>query len=372
MNKYILFLVVLTLVFCKHHHHEEKHEHEFKRKFHEHHPHFEFKKHHEFKKFDHKKFWKKFHHEDLETPKVDLAERRKEIAHKVNKLRTTWTAVEYVKDYTPLLGSLEGGDKLPEREFNKLGDLPENFDLREAYPNCESIKEIRDQANCGSCWAFGAAEAMSDRLCIKSGQTDQRRVSTQNLLACCYSCGFGCDGGYPSSAWNYWKSTGLVTGGLYGDKKTCQPYFLPPCDHHTHGSHGDCPESVETPDCKKTCDEGTGIDYSSDLIYGASAYSVSGEEKIMQDIYENGSVEASFTVYEDFLNYKSGIYQYVEGSSLGGHAIKMIGWGVENGVKYWICVNSWNEEWGEAGIFRILRGENECGIERSVNAGLPK
>ena len=65
----------------------------------------------------------------------------------------------------------------------------------------------------------------------------------------------------------------------------------------------------------------------------------------MQDIYENGSVEASFTVYEDFLNYKSGIYQYVSGNYLGSHAVKIIGWGEENGTKFWIIANSWNSRW---------------------------
>jgi len=89
----------------------------------------------------------------------------------------------------------------------------------------------------------------------------------------------------------------------------------------------------------------------------------------MQEIYDHGTVEASFTVYEDFLTYSSGIYQHASGSALGGIDVRIIGWGVENGVKYWLCVNSWNEEWGEKGLFRILRGSNECGIENSVNAG---
>ena len=51
---------------------------------------------------------------------------------------------------------------------------------------------------------------MSVRICIASGQTDQRRVSSQNLLACCSACGFGCDGGYPAYAWIYWKNTGIT------------------------------------------------------------------------------------------------------------------------------------------------------------------
>ena len=92
----------------------------------------------------------------------------------------------------------------------------------------------------------------------------------------------------------------------------------------------------------------------------------------MTEIYENGSIEVAFSVYEDFCEYKGGIYQHVTGSYLGGHAVKMIGWGVEDGVKYWIVANSWNEYWGEKGCFRIIRGEDECGIESECVTGLPK
>ena len=91
---------------------------------------------------------------------------------------------------------------------------------------------------------------------------------------------------------------------------------------------------------------------------------------MMQEIYDNGSIEASFTVYEDFVTYSSGVYQHVTGNSLGGHSIKIIGWGVENDVKYWLCANSWNAEWGDKGFFKIIRGTNECGLEKSVVAGL--
>ena len=92
----------------------------------------------------------------------------------------------------------------------------------------------------------------------------------------------------------------------------------------------------------------------------------------MSEIFENGSVSGIMTVYEDFLNYKSGIYQHITGSSIGGLNVRIIGWGIENGIKYWIVVNTWGKSWGENGFFRVLRGRNECGIENSVNAGLPK
>ena len=56
---------------------------------------------------------------------------------------------------------------------------------------------------------------------------------------------------------------------------------------------------------------------------------------------------------------------------LGGHSIKIIGWGVENNVKYWLIANSWGDSWGEKGYFRMLKGENECGIEDEADTGMP-
>ena len=83
-------------------------------------------------------------------------DRQREIAHKVNKLRTTWRAKAYDRNLKPTLGAILGFNDLPVRNILPRNDLPENFDLREAHPNCESLKEIRDQGECGSCWAFGA------------------------------------------------------------------------------------------------------------------------------------------------------------------------------------------------------------------------
>jgi len=92
----------------------------------------------------------------------------------------------------------------------------------------------------------------------------------------------------------------------------------------------------------------------------------------MTEIYTNGPVEAAFDVYADFPTYKSGVYQHVTGDYLGGHAIKILGWGTENGTPYWLVANSWNADWGDQGFFKILRGSDECGIEDGVVAGLPK
>ena len=45
-----------------------------------------------------------------------------------------------------------------------------------------------------------------------------------------------------------------------------------------------------------------------------------------------------------------GVYQHVTGGMLGGHAIKILGWGEENGTPYWLAANSWNSDWGDKGM----------------------
>ena len=64
-------------------------------------------------------------------------------------------------------------------------------------------------------------------------------------------------------------------------------------------------------------------------------------------------------VYEDLYNYKEGIYEYTAGDLIGGHAVRLLGWGhdEEDGHLYWICQNQWTDEWGEYGYFRIKAGE---------------
>merc|ERR1719444_644137 len=132
-----------------------------------------------------------------------------------------------------------------------------------------------------------------------------------------------------------------------------------------------CPSGeYPSPKCKSECSEsGYSGSYSSDKHKASRAYSVRGEQKIMQDLVTNGPMYVAFSVYGDFPTYKSGVYTHQSGSFLGGHAVTLVGYGTLDGTPYWKIKNSWNEAWGDGGHFLIKRGVNECGIEGSVNAG---
>ncbi|KAH6939150.1 hypothetical protein HPB50_016122 [Hyalomma asiaticum] len=272
----------------------------------------------------------------------------------INDLNTTWKAGRNFDENVPLsyIKGLMGvhpdskNYRLPIHYHEEIpDDLPDSFDAREHWSHCNSIHVIRDQSTCGSCWAFGATEAMSDRICIHTNGRVQVNISAEDLLTCCDSCGFGCDGGFPAAAWQYYKEEGIVTGGLYGTDDGCQPYHFPPCEHHTVGPLPNCTGIKPTPKCVRACREGYEKSYRKDKHYVKTAFCRG-----------------------------TGVYQKHSDDFLGGHAIRILGWGSENGVPYWLVANSWNQDWGDKGecYFKIRRGNNECGIEGDVNAGIPR
>lgn len=224
----------------------------------------------------------------------------------------------------------------------QVSAAPANWDWRKES-NC--VHPIRDQAQCGSCWAFAATEAFSDRFCIASKGAVDVVLSPQDMVSC-DTWDMGCNGGILPWAWSYLANTGVVSD-------SCMAY------KSADGA---------VPSCPKTCDDG-----SAKQKYKCAKNSIvnaQGETAIKAEVYANGPVETGFDVYEDFFNYKTGIYKYTSGSYAGGHAVKIIGWGEEEGVKYWICANSWGTKWGMEGFFNIEMGQ--CKIDSSTYACAPQ
>jgi len=227
--------------------------------------------------------------------------------------------------------------------------IPAAFDSRTQWPGC--VHRIRNQQQCGSCWAFAATEALSDRFAIQSSLAINVTLSPQDLVSCDNADGnMGCNGGYPIRAWVYMQTTGITTD-------ACYPYTS------GNGVTGNCLLPATA------CPSGSG---SVKYYNAASAYAIGTTVAAIQtEIQTNGPIEVAFDVYQDFFSYESGVYVHKTGSLAGGHAVKMIGWGTLNNVAYWTCANSWSVTWAALdGFFLIKRGVDECGIESGAVAGL--
>jgi cathepsin B len=236
--------------------------------------------------------------------------------------------------------------------------IPDFYDTRVEYPNC--ITPILDQGNCGSCWAFSTVESISERYCIASGGRVSPLLSPQ-YLANCDKANAGCNGGDFIKAYAEIEKNG-------NDDLNCTEY--------TSGKTG------RTGTCPTKCDSGSDITkdklYFLSKSYSFNTGSVQQNVLAMQtEIMTYGPISAAFIVYQDFIDFfkknATGIYMPTRhGGALGGHAIKIIGWGEENGIPYWQCVNSWSTTWGDKGYFKIIRGVDESNIEtRRLAAGIP-
>merc|ERR1711988_617924 len=106
-----------------------------------------------------------------------------------------------------------------------------------------------------------------------------------------------------------------------GKTDTCWPYELPECAHHvTTPGLKPCNGDSKTPSCKSSCtNKGYKVAFSDDLRKGKSAYNIQGVDAIKKQLVENGPVTAAFTVYDDFVGYKTGVYTPTSGAKeLGG------------------------------------------------------
>jgi cathepsin B len=231
--------------------------------------------------------------------------------------------------------------------------IPAAFDARTQWPNGQ-IHPIRNQEQCGSCWAFGATESFSDRQAIASNNSINVVMSPQDLVSCDNADGNqGCDGGYPIKAWQYMVATGVPSD-------DCYPYTS------GGGVTGNCKLKAGASSCTATGGTGPATIYKAATAYAIAANNVAA---MQTEIMTYGPIEVAFSVYQDFFSYTSGVYVHKTGALDGGHAVKIIGWGTLNNVAYWTVANSWGTTWGMDGFFLIKRGVNECGIEAQPVAG---
>lgn len=70
-----------------------------------------------------------------------------------------------------------------------------------------------------------------------------------------------------------------------------------------------------------------------------------------------------------FISLWSGIYHHVSGKRLGHISVKVIGYGKENNVDYWLAVNNWSDKWGDKGLFKIAKNKNGAEFEEYLFAG---
>ncbi|CAJ0583688.1 unnamed protein product, partial [Mesorhabditis spiculigera] len=303
------------------------------------------------------------------------------------------------KDFDAMTMSKDFVQPKPPKSFGKRvhaidpNSLPKSFDSREKWASCKSLFNIRDQSQCGDCWAVAAASTLSDRMCIHTNGKFNDELSAQDITTCCPYCfsDNGCRGGDHFSAWRYWIEYGVVTGDSYGMGTGCQPYWLAPCGQHNTTYFRDCTHSTYPPDwqgtttpwdypyspaCSKQCQKGYAKTWDEDKKFGITAYNFwpNDTTSVMYEIMNYGPVETSFHFCHEFNNYESGIYTQANCVPHGWHAVKIVGWGEENGKPYWIVANSFGNDWGEQGFFRKLR--NDCGdgdyFLDNVTGGLPR
>lgn len=301
-------------------------------------------------------------------------------------------------------------DRLP--VVNKPGrllDVPNNFDGRVAWKGL--LSPVYEQGDCGACWAFASTSTLADRFNIQSMGLMNVVLSPTKLLLCDFKGKefdivhpedqveaitrlaaqtlekSGCVGNSLVDAWRYLYTIGtnteecfpyskLITGfGLQNISHFKKEGQLPLCTNLS-GTIGDMCADV-------SFHVHTGEEYGTPARFFRCLhyYSIAGTPKyggneyfIRHNIYGWGPVSTGMVVYPDFYNFdaKNGIYEWNGyGDPVGGHAIELVGWGEENGKKYWIVKNSWGKKWGRDGYFYMTRGINNCKIEENIVTGIP-
>jgi C1A family cysteine protease len=210
------------------------------------------------------------------------------------------------------------------------GTAPATLDWRNggSLRNAKNyVTPVRDQGNCGSCWAFATTGALEsyrlinkpNSLCGLAGCD----LSEQSLVSC--SKAGDCNGGYIDKASTFIRNTGEPL-------ETCAPYM------------------AVNMACKKAC-----CNHWDSSTYKISSWSWVATTKPTVTAIKNaltyGPLVTTLDVYADFFSYAGGVYSYTTGKYQGGHAVAIVGYDDTN--QCFIVKNSWGDDWGEAGYFRI-------------------
>jgi len=255
--------------------------------------------------------------------------------------------------------STEQMQKYLHTEISEMDEekLAKNWDWRNVGGK-NFLPRLRRQNSCGSCYVFSTVSSLESRLRILTNNQDQTEFSRQFPLSCSFYTE-GCDGGYPILVGKFFKEFEIVP-------EECFKY-----------------ESRDVP-CNQVCDyKNYKKKYSvSRYEYIGGFYGATSEVEMMKEIRARGPIPGNISVPWSFSYYSQGIFAHdkilkkntgnLSKSTLFDkkiswekvdHSILIVGWGEENGVKFWIGMNTWGEQWGENGYFRIVRGQNECSVE---------
>jgi C1A family cysteine protease len=250
------------------------------------------------------------------------------------------------------------------------GNPPDKWDWRNAEHTGiigDWTTDIKDQAGCGSCWAFGIIATLETVYNIQESDPDIDMDLSEQMLV---SCGMtyypryigGCCGGSIIYTLKFLQRYGTVT-------ERCFPYQAVDAKGRDYQDcdPGDQP-SNDPVRCTDKCEE-----WQQEIIKIKSYQSLSDPDSIKNAIINYGPVVAAFEVYQDFFRYDEGVYEQNSNTFAGWHVISIVGYDDEQ--QCWICKNSWNEGWGEpnpydpssrGGWFRIKYGE--CKIDDEGNS----
>lgn len=196
------------------------------------------------------------------------------------------------------------------------------------------VNVIKDQGLCGSCWAFSAVQAAESANAISTGTL--LSFSEQNLVDCCHSGCAGCSGGLMTQAYKYIISEQNGHFNLEDDYKYTATEET--CQFNKYSQVGSVSSYVNVVK-----------DDENDLAAKVETY---GPIAV--------AVDAS---HVSFQTYSTGIYDE-RACSPGNinHAVGCVGFGSQDGTKYWIVRNSWGAAWGESGYMKMIWENNRCGI----------